>query len=100
MPFELQDDFGDDDALLNVDVDAMAAARRAAPPAGPQYGTAPPHAAPPPHARHPAQRMPYPHEQPPPRTSPGAAAPLRRARRTRTRRVSRQVTTPLRRTAR
>ena len=64
MPFELQDDFGDDDALLNVDVDAMAAARRAAPPAGPQYGTAPPHAAPPPHARHPAQRMPYPHELP------------------------------------
>ena len=64
MPFELQDDFGDDDALLNVDVDAMAAARRAAPPAGPRYGTAPPHAAPPPHARHPAQRMPYPHELP------------------------------------
>ena len=66
MPFELQDDFGDDDALLNVDVDAMAAARRAAPPAGPgpRYGSAPPHAAPPPHARHPAQRMPYPHELP------------------------------------
>ena len=64
MPFELQDDFGDDDALLNVDVDAMAAARRAEPPAGPRYGTAPPHAAPPPHVRHPAQRMPYPHELP------------------------------------
>ena len=77
MPFELQDDFGDDDALLNVDVDAMAAARRAAPPAGPgpRYGSAPPHAAPPPHARHPAQRMPYPHELPSAHQRGGPAAP-------------------------
>ena len=75
MPFELQDDFGDDDALLNVDVDAMAAARRAAPPAGPQYGT----------ARRTRRlrltrvtprRMPYPHELPSahqPRAAAGAA---------------------------
>ena len=99
MPFELQDDFGDDDALLNVDVDAMAAARRAAPPAGPQYGTAPPHAAPPPHARHPAQRMPYPHELPSahqPRRG-GPAAP--RSTHAHAPGVT-PVTTPLRRTAR
>ena len=34
MPFEIADDW-DDDALMGVDVDAIAAARTSAPPAGP-----------------------------------------------------------------
>ena len=63
MPFELEDDFGDDDALLSMDVDAMAAARRAAPLAGARPGMGPPDARVAP-ARHPPKRMAYPHELP------------------------------------
>ena len=74
MPFEIADDW-DDDALMGVDVDAIAAARTSAPPAGPSDRDPAPGHRPAPRQPPPATHHHRPQQQPNRATAAAAAPP-------------------------